>query len=81
MMITIRLFGILREHSIPDMFTIEAKTVREALDAAARNGVDSKLLRGALIFINGSPLSGVGRLSRRLSDGDEIALLSPAGGG
>jgi len=63
------------------MLTVEAKTVREALMLAAETGADEKLLRGTLVFVNGKPLAGAQRFRYRLSDGDEVALLSPAGGG
>jgi len=80
-MITVRLYGLVSEYGGQRQFSFEAKTVRQALQYAADIGVDQDLLHGALIFINGSPLNGVMRLNRKLTDGDELALLSPAGGG
>ena len=80
-MVTIRLFGLLRESGGERQLTVEADTVREALKRANEMGVDKQLLRDALIFINNKPLTGARRYARRLSDGDELALLSPAAGG
>ena len=80
-MITVRLFGLLSQYDGPRQFSIEAKTVREALNMAAGLGVDKELLRGAAIFINNQPLTGARRFGRALRDGDELALLTPAGGG
>jgi len=80
-MITIGLFGILSEYDGPRQFSVEAKTVRQALKLMVKMGVDHDHLRGALIFLNNRPLAGTRRLSCKLEDGDELALLSPAGGG
>ena len=80
-MIKIKLYGTLSDYGGPRLFSAEAKNVRMALNQATAMGVDKTLLSGALIFVNNRQLSGVMRLSRRLNDGDELALLSPAGGG
>ena len=80
-MVTIKLFGLLTEFDGPRQFAVEAATIREALKQAAEMGVDKELLSGALMFVNEHPLTGARRFSRRLRDGDELALLSPAGGG
>ena len=80
-LVTIRLFGLLSEYDGPRQFEVEAKTLREALSRAADMGVDKDQVNGALIYINGRALTGARRLSRRLHNGDELALLSPAGGG
>ena len=80
-MITIRLYGLLAENSGQREFVIEAESVREALDHIVWMSVDKEILYNALMFINGKPLAGARRLSHRLYDGDELALLSPAGGG
>jgi len=63
-------------------FTLDRKgDTRFAPRRDGETGVDETLLREALIFLNGKPLTGIWRLRRRLRDGDELALLSPAGGG
>ena len=80
-MVTIRLFGLIAENSGARTFVIEAETVRETLAHLAGMGIDKDMLYGALLFINGKPVTGVTRLRHRLSDGDELAFLPPAGGG
>jgi len=79
--VSIRLFGLLSTYGGPSQFTVKAQTVREALRQVSETGVDKELLSGALVFINGKPLTGARRLGKRLQAGDEVALLSPAGGG
>jgi len=79
--VTIRFYGLIREQSQKREIAVQAKTVREALRRANASGVDKELLRDALIFVNGTPLAGSARLNKRLKSGDEIALLSPSGGG
>ena len=81
MIVKVRLFGLLSVYRGPREFCIEAKTVRDVISHLVDMGADKKLLHNALMFINDQPLTGTRRLGRRLSDGDEIALLSPAGGG
>ena len=80
-MVTIRLYGLIAEKSGQRIFLIGAETVREALDHISWMNVDKEILFDALMFVNGKPLTGVRRLGRRLFDGDELALLSPTGGG
>ena len=80
-MITVKLFGLLCEYTGQRQFTVKAKTVREAIRKAAEMGIDKKQMHGALIYLNDMPLTGARRLSTKLSDGDELALLSPVSGG
>ena len=80
-MVTIRLFGLLSDYGGPRVLTVEAKTVSDALNQIALLGVDKDLIRGAQVFVNNCHLKGVRRLSRKLNCGDELVLLSPAGGG
>ena len=80
-MITIRMYGLIAEKSGQREFVVEAESVREALDHIVWMSVEKEELYEALMFVNGKPLTGVRRLSHRLYDGDELALLSPAGGG
>jgi len=79
--VTVKLFGMLSDYDGPRRFEVGAETVREALSRTTDMGVDADKLRGALIYVNSQPITGARRLSRRLCDGDELALLSPAGGG
>jgi len=79
--VTVKLFGVLSDYDGPRRFEVEADTLREALSRAVEMGVDKDLANGALIYVNGQPLTGMRRMERRLSCGDELALLSPAGGG
>ena len=80
-MIVIKLYGLIAENSGQRQFVLNAETVREALDNISWMSVEKEVLYGALMFINGKPLTGIRRLERRLYDGDELALLSPTGGG
>jgi len=80
-MVTVKLYGLLSEYGGQRQFSADVKTVRQALKLAADMGADQNLLHGALLFVNGRPLTGIRRLSCKLTEGDELALLSPAGGG
>ena len=80
-MVTIKLFGLTRETGGRDKLIVKAGTVRGAMEQAAAMGVDPKLFRRALLFVNNRQLRGAGRFAFRLQDGDELALLSPVGGG
>ena len=79
--VTVKLFGVLSDYDGSRRFEVEADTLREALSRAVEMGVDKDLANGALINVNGQPLTGMRRMERRLNCGDELALLSPAGGG
>ena len=78
-MIRVRLFGLLRLDSGIKELELEARSVTELLSALEqRSGqLSAEALRGCVIFINGKP----GSKKSRLSDGDEVMLLSPAAGG
>jgi len=80
-MIKVRFFGLIRVYSGQRQIEVEAKTVRDALKKATELGVDNTLLSSALIFVNNRQLTGTRRMSYKLSPGDELSLLSPAGGG
>jgi len=80
-MVTVRFFGLARDAFGQREIIVRASTVGEILGAAAETADAKRLLRGALIFVNGSPVTGSRRFRRRLRDGDELAVLTPAGGG
>ena len=76
-MITVKLYGLLRIESGIREKRLQAKTVKEVLDALTDCGIPEKELRGCVILINGKPAS---RRSR-LTDGDTVVLMSPVAGG
>ena len=78
--VTVRLFGQLCEHGRPRKFEINAKTVQEVMRQTADIGVEKNALQNALVFVNDKPLTAK-RYRHKLSDGDEIAFLTSAGGG
>ena len=80
-MVTVRLFGSLREACGKDRLIIDDGAVRDALAHVAESGADDKLLRSCVMFVNNRPLRGISRLAVKLRDGDELALLPPVGGG
>jgi len=80
-MVTIRLFGPIRENYGQGRINVEAGTVREVMARAVQQGVDKKLFTKAIIFVNGQAVVGGRRWAVRLRDGDELALLSPVSGG
>jgi len=79
--ITVRLYGLLSAYGGPRELFLEAETLQDVFLQLFDMGIDKKLLGGALIFINDISLIGPMRFRHRLSCGDIIALLSPAGGG
>ena len=80
-MVTIRLFGPIRENCGQGRIIVEAGTMREVMRLAMQQGVDEKLFARAVMFVNGQAVVGAKRWALRLRDGDEIVLLSPVGGG
>ena len=80
-MVTIRLFGPIRESCGQGKISVEAGSVREVMAMAVRQGVDQKLFSMAIMFVNGQSVVGAKRWKVKLKDGDELALLSPVGGG
>ena len=79
--VTIKLYGILRADVVQRELLLKANTLQDVFEQLVDLGIDRKLLRGALVFINDAPLSGALRRKHQLERGDTIALLSPAGGG
>lgn len=94
-MITVKFFGMLRFDSgisslLIDKGTVrqefsdgEAFTVKQALNEVKRQcpNISEQQLQEAILFINKQQVTGPKRFSIVLKDGDELALLSPAGGG
>jgi len=80
-MITIKLYGLIREQSGHKQLQVEAATVRGVMAQASLQGIDKKLFRQAIIFVNGEQISGINRFAYKLKDGDELSLLSALSGG
>ena len=80
-MVTIRLFGPIRENCGQGRISVEAGTMREVMRQAMQQKVDKKLFTMAVMFVNGQAVVGGKRWTVRLRDGDEVVLLSPVGGG
>ena len=80
-MVTIRLFGPIREKCGQGQINVDAGSMRDVMAQAMQLGVDQKLFARAVMFVNGRPVVGGKRWAVKLKDGDELALLSPVGGG
>ena len=84
-MIKVRLFGILRLDTGVKELSLEARSVKELLDAAAAElsrakpeaGLDRKALSGCIVAVNGRQVNP----SAALTDGDEVWLVPAIAGG
>jgi len=76
-MITVKLYGLLRIESGIKEKQLEARTVREVLEALKACGIPAKELDGCVILVNGS---SAGKRSK-LTPGDTVVLMSPVAGG
>lgn len=78
-MIYVRLYGLLRLDSGIRELTLEAKNIRELLEAlaAASPCLSRERLRSCVILRNGKPLGK----HAALQEGDRIMILSPVAGG
>ena len=84
--VTIRLFGVLRVDTRLACETVRAEKLGEifpllnekAVKDASKEHPAPLSFNDAIIYINGERCS---KKNRRLKDGDEIWLLSPASGG
>ena len=76
-MITVKLYGLLRIDSGVKEKSLEAKTVKEVLDALADCGIPRKDLTASVILINGK----TGNKRTKLNNGDTVVLMSPVAGG
>ena len=76
-MITVKLYGLLRIESGIKEKHLEAKTVKEVLEALADCGIPRKALQGCIILVNGNSADK----RSKLRDGDTVVLMSPVAGG
>jgi molybdopterin converting factor small subunit len=84
-MVHVKLFGLLRLDTGLKTLDVEADSVRSLytvlLEAAKRANPDTKItaadIDGCIVVINGRQ----SRKNSRLSDGDEVWLMSPVCGG
>ena len=76
-MITVKLYGLLRLDSGIRERTLDARSVRDVLDALSREGIERKTLAGCVVLINGKPA----KKRAMLNDGDVVQLLPPVAGG
>ena len=77
-MLTVRFFGKLRLDFGLAQMDVEAENVKELISYIAKNSaITSDVLKDCMVVANGK----AAKKSTKLSDGDEIMLLSPASGG
>ena len=74
-MIKVRIFGVVRLQTGVSCDETNARSLRELLGSVP--GLTEKEARDLVVLVNGK---SVGR-HYRFQDGDEVALLAPAGGG
>lgn len=74
-MIHVKIFGVTRLQTGISSFESDAKNVSELMGKIP--GLSKKEAKDLVIMINGKPA----KRRQKFQDGDEIALLSPAGGG
>lgn len=71
----VKLFGVVRLQTGVSCFESDAESLRELLENIP--GLTKKEAKDLIVLVNGK---SVGR-NYRFQDGDEVALLAPAGGG
>ena len=76
-MITVKLYGLLRIESGIREKQLEATTAKEVLERLVECGIDRKDLYGCVILVNGKSASK----RSKLTDGDQVVLMSPVAGG
>ena len=77
-MVKIKLFGTLRLKTGFKGMEADIGTVKEACSLMAQaTGLKEKEFRKCVVALNGRPC----KMSAKVSDGDEVAFLSPSGGG
>lgn len=74
-MVKVRIFGVVRLQTGIASYETDAGSLRELLGSIP--GLTEKEARDLVVLVNGK---SVGR-NYRFQDGDEVALLAPAGGG
>lgn len=81
-MITIKLYGMFRQSCKEHEFSIAASTVGEALSQlAALTNIPEKVWKQGFVFVNKVSFDRLKMYKTPLSDGDVVAILSPASGG
>ena len=76
-MITVRLYGLLRIESGIKETQVDAKNVQEVIDYLVTLGISPKELSGCVIFVNGNSANK----RNKLTDGDNVVMMSPVAGG
>ena len=76
-MITVKLFGLLRLDSGIREKQLEAKTVKEVLDALEDCGIPRRDLESCVILVDGKSANK----RSKLQDGAAVVLMSPVAGG
>ena len=77
-MVKIKLFGTLRLKTGFKEMEADISGIRQAWDLLAQEtGIPAKEFRKCILALNGTPC----KASVKLSDGDELTLFSPSGGG
>ncbi len=74
-MIRVKIFGVTRLQTGISSFESDAGNVSELMEQIP--GLSKKEAKDLVIMINGKPA----KRWQKFQDGDEVALLSPAGGG
>lgn len=74
-MVKVKLFGVARLKSGVKEFEADIHTMEELKNSVP--GMEKKEVRDLVILVNGKSVSRW----YRLKDGDEVVMLSPAGGG
>ena len=74
-MIRVRLFGVVRLKSGTKEVASDAKDLRELRRQIP--GLTERECKDCLVMVNGVPAKG----NVRFDEGDEVVLMSPAGGG
>lgn len=74
-MVRVKIFGVMRLKSGVSSFETEAGSINELLNCIP--GIERKEAKNLVVIVNDRP---AGRYCK-LKDGDEVVLLSPAGGG
>ncbi|MDR3217104.1 MAG: MoaD/ThiS family protein [Clostridiaceae bacterium] len=82
-MVKVNFFGVLRLDLGMSEVTGEGKNVAELLDNLKRTIEPLKELnlKNYVIFVNGKNISDLKLFRTKLSDGDEVTMLSPVSGG
>lgn len=81
--VKVKLFGVFRIDSKIAETQVEAEKLRDVFTALNEQTGGAKMDSGlefkdAVVYVNGEPCA---KKSKKLSDGDELWLLSPASGG